>query len=168
MSEDAAVYERLPAAPPETATPARSIREQILRFEAALAQLPGATVGDTDTLPLTHSFADGCYVRQIFIPAGMMLTGKIHKHSHPNFLMLGEVLVATEFGGVEHLRAPLAMISQAGTKRAVYALTDTWWITVHVTAERDLARIEEHVIAPDYPSFAAFQAARLALEEKTL
>jgi hypothetical protein len=161
MTEEAVPYET-------PALPARTMRAQILAFEAALAQLPGATVGDTDTLPLTHSFADGCYVRSIWIPAGHMLTGKLHKHSHPNFLMLGEVLVATEHGGVEHLRAPMAMISPAGTKRAVYALTDTLWCTVHVTEERDLDRIEDHVIAKDYAAFAAVQAARLAIEEKHL
>jgi hypothetical protein len=79
-----------------------------------------------------------------------MLTGKIHRHSHPNFLMSGEVIVVTENGGKEHLKAPLSMISEPGTKRAVVALEDTVWITVHVTNETDLDKIEDYVIAKSY------------------
>jgi hypothetical protein len=129
----------------------RKRREGIQALEAALAHMPNAIFGDNDTCPLTHRFAGGIYVREIFIPAGMLLTGKIHRHAHPNFLMQGEALVVTEQNGQEHLVAPLAMISLPGTKRAVYAITDLRWITVHeVGAERDLAKIEAMLIAPEY------------------
>ena len=133
-------------------------RAQIQALEQTLAQVPGAIFGDSDVCPLVHRFADGIYVREIFIPAGMLLTGKIHKHAHPNFLMQGEVLVVTEQGGQEHLRAPLAMISPPGTKRAVYALTDVVWITVHASEETDLTKLEAQIIAPDYEAYAAFRA----------
>ena len=134
-------------------------RAKIIAFEQALAQHPEAHYGDwQEQCPLTHRFAEGCYVREIFIPKGMALTGKIHKHSHPNFLLRGEVLVYTEQGGVEHLKAPLAMISEPGTKRVVVALADTVWITVHVTSETDLARIEEEVIAPSYDAYEVYRA----------
>lgn len=127
-----------------------SDRDSILRFEKALSSQPGAVVGDNDGCPLKHSFAPGVYVREIFIPKGTVLTGKIHRHEHPNFLMKGEVIVVTEFGGREHLKAPMSMISKAGTKRAVYAIEDTVWITVHLTNETDLKKIEDEIIAPTY------------------
>lgn len=130
-------------------------REDILALEGALAKTPGAVFGDSDLMPLKHSFAEGIYVREIFIPKGMVLTGKIHRHSHPNFLMSGEVLVVTEAGGREHLTAPLSIISKAGTKRAIIALEDTVWITVHVTNETDLEKIEEYVIAPSFDALDA-------------
>jgi len=139
---------------------APEIRSMIMQFEEELSKVPGAVFGDTEQMPLKHSFGDGVYVREIFIPKGYVLTGKIHKHAHPNFLMSGEVIVATETEGQQHLIAPMAMISQPGTKRAVVALEDTWWITVHVTDETDLVKIEEHVIAKDYEELAAFQVAR--------
>lgn len=127
------------------------LRNRIYQLEHALALLPGALLGDNPACPLKHSFANGIYMREIRIPAGTLLTGKIHRHSHPNVLLSGEVLVVTEGGGSERLTAPLAMISEAGTKRAVYALTDCHWITFHnVGEERDLAKIEEIVIAPSY------------------
>lgn len=125
-------------------------REEILSLEESLSKIQYATFGDNENMPLKHSFAPGMYVREIFIPKGSILTGKIHRHDHPNFLMSGEVIVLTEFGGREHLKAPLSMISKAGTKRAVLALEDTTWITVHATDETDLKKIEEYVIAPSY------------------
>lgn len=127
-------------------------RGDIIEFEELLKQVPGAVLGDNDLMPLKHSFAPGVYVREIFIPKGSVLTGKIHRHEHPNFLMKGEVIVVTEFGGREHLKAPMSMISKAGTKRAVYAMEDTVWITIHAnpTNETDLLKIEEFVIAPTY------------------
>jgi hypothetical protein len=124
------------------------LRERIGEFENCLAETDGAQFGDV--LPLKHSFSPGIYVREIFIPKGTVLTGKIHRHSHPNFLMSGVVDVVTEDGGLERLTAPLSMISPAGTKRAVYAVEDTVWITVHATDETDLDKIEKEVITQDY------------------
>ncbi len=141
------------------ATPAL-IRERILTFEERLAQVDGAKFGDA--YPLKHSFAEGCVMREIWIPAGEAVVGKIHKHSHPNFLMSGTVLVVTEYEGVQKFTGPLAMISQPGTKRALVALTDVWWIVVHVTEETDLVKIEEAVIATDFPAYERY---RLALKE---
>ena len=125
-------------------------RLRICAFEKVLSKQEGAVFGDSDLCPLKHSFAPGIYVREIFIPKGVTIVGKIHKHEYPNFLMRGEVLVTTEQGGKEHLKAPLSMISPAGTKRAVLALEDTVWITCHATDETDLDKIEEYVIAKSY------------------
>ena len=47
-------------------------------------------------LPLKHSFAPGVYAREMEIPAGTLLIGKIHKHRHHNFLMKGSIIVLTE------------------------------------------------------------------------
>lgn len=107
--------------------------------------------------PLQHSFIDGVYVRTIFIPAGTVIVGKIHKHSHANILSQGEVSVMTEEGGLERLRGPLTMTSPAGCKRAVYAHTDTTWTTIHRTDETDLEKIEDYVIAKTYEEYEQFK-----------
>lgn len=125
-------------------------RKKITDFENILKSVPGAKTGDMDECPLIHKFADGIYVREIFIPKGTVVVGKIHKHSHPNFLMKGEVTVVTENGGTERLKAPLSMISKSGTKRVVIAHEDTVWVTVHVTESQNLEKIEEEVIAKTY------------------
>lgn len=133
-------------------------RNNILAFESLLKKQPNAKFGDNDMCPLRHSFANGIYVREIFIPKGAILTGKIHKHEHPNFLLKGSVTVFTENGGVEHLKAPLSMISPAGTKRVVYANTDVIWVTCHnVGNETDLKVIEKEVIAESYEELDTLQ-----------
>lgn len=133
-------------------------RSKLFNLEQAIAKLPSAVFGDNDLCPLKHSFANGIYMREIFIPAGAVLTGKIHRHAHPNVLLEGEAVVFTEHGGTEHLKAPLAMISLPATKRAVLALTDLRWLTFHnVGEERDLAKIEDIVIAKTYEQLEAEQ-----------
>lgn len=138
----------------------QSIREGILEFEDMLGTCDGVIKGDSEVCPLKHSFCDGIYVREIRIPAGMTLTGKIHLHSHPNFLMQGEVEVYTEYGGIEYLQAPLAMISKAGTKRIVRTISECVWITVHhnPTNTQDLNELEKIVIADSYDEYEKFIA----------
>ena len=112
--------------------------------------------GDSDFMPVEHTFTEGCYVREIFIPAGMMLTGKIHKHAHPNFLLEGEVTMITEEGGTVHMSAPQSLISPAGCKRAIFTHTDVRWTTVHVTDAKTPEDAEKEVIAKDYNEFIKY------------
>ena len=132
-------------------------RDSIMNFQNNLKNIEGVFEGDSLECPLKHSFSDNIYVREIAIPAGMVIVGKIHKHEHPNFLMKGKVEVVTE-EGTEIIEAPCSMISKAGTKRALYALTDLVWITVHhnPTNTQDLKELEEEVIAKDYEEYDKF------------
>ena len=125
-------------------------REQIQEFENMLSQQPEATFGNSPLAPLVHMFAPGIYVRQITLPKDSICVGKIHKYEHPNFLMSGKVKVVTEDGGYEILEAPMVMISPAGTKRAVHALEDTVWVTVHATDDTDTDRIEKEITVESY------------------
>lgn len=129
------------------------VRKQLYELQEAIGSLPEVEC------PLQHTFAPGLYIRTIFIPAGTLLAGKIHKHAHGNVLSMGEVLVITEEGGLEHLRGPMTMVSSAGTKRAVRALTDVVWTTMHLnpTNETDLAKIEEEVIAKTFEEYEQFR-----------
>jgi hypothetical protein len=150
---------------PDTTALALVIREKIVALEQAISTLPGAVFGDTSLCPLVHLFAEGVYARRIFIPAGTLIVGKIHKEAHFNMLLEGEVLVVTETGGHEHLVAPLFMMSLPGTKRAVYAIENTTWITVHSNVDntQDIAVLESRIICPSY---AAYEAERAAREEE--
>lgn len=105
---------------------------------------------DSDKLnPVKHSFADGCYIREIFNPAGELLVTKIHKKEHAFFLMQGEMSILTE-DGIKHLKAPHHGITKPGTKRIIYTHSDCVFVTVHATNETDVAKIEEQVIAKDF------------------
>lgn len=138
--------------------PENSVRQKLYALQKACADLPDVE------FPLQHTFAPGVYVRTIFIPAGSVIVGKIHKHRHANVLSQGHVTVLTEGGGLEDLRGPLTMVSEPGTKRAVYAHTDTVWTTIHPTDKSDLTDIEDEVIAKTYEEYEQF--ARLQLGDQ--
>lgn len=135
-------------------------RDSIMFVEESILNTEGAYVGDSDRCPLKHHFTDGIYSREIFIPAGELIVGKIHKHEHPNFLMSGTVLVFTESEGEQVITGPCFMISPAGTKRTLYAETDLVWITVHSnpTNTTDLKVLEEEVIANNFLEYDEFRS----------
>lgn len=147
-------------------------REAVMMAQDAITAIPGSVQGEAlDKLcPLKHSFAPGIYVREIFIPAGTLMVGKIHKHEHPNFLMSGEVKVITESQGPEHLKAPLSIISPAGTKRCLLAITDVVWITVHENRNnsRDLVEIEDFVIAKSFEEYDQFKQLEASPQKEIL
>lgn len=100
--------------------------------------------------PLQHFFADGVYVRQMLIPAGVALVGHIHRHPCVN-MVLGEIEVATEEGS-RRIVGPVTFASPAGVKRAGYALKNTLWTTIHANPdnERDIAKLEALLIVDVY------------------
>ncbi|UOF80460.1 putative tail fiber protein [Caudoviricetes sp.] len=92
-----------------------------------------------------HHFANGVYAREITIPAGTLLTGKVHKTEHLNIISQGRITVWTE-DGMKTVEAPYTIVSRPGTKRVGLAHTDTVWTTIHGTHERDLGRLEAELI----------------------
>ena len=99
--------------------------------------------------PLKHSFANGCYIREVFNPKNFFLVTKIHKVSHPYFLLKGEMTIMSE-DGEKRIKAPHYGITPAGAKRIIYTHEDCVFVTVHVTNETDIEKIEEEVIAKDF------------------
>ena len=90
--------------------------------------------------PVKHSFADGCYIREIFNPANELLVTKIHKKEHPFFLLKGKMSIATE-EGVKNIKAPYYGITKPGTKRVIYTHTDCIFVTVHATNSTNIEEI---------------------------
>lgn len=131
--------------------------QEELSFRAGIMQLQEhmqTLESNLDQCTLRHIFAPGSYAREMTIPKGTLIIGKIHKHAHLNIISKGKVRVATEFGPM-FFEAPYTFVSEVGTKRAVYALEDTVWTTIHVTEETDLEKIEDYVIAKSYDELEA-------------
>lgn len=105
---------------------------------------------------LTHRFADGLYSRELFIPKGSLITGKIHKFEHLSFFTKGEITLMTEADGVRRLKAPMTLISKPGTKRIFFTHEDTIWTTVHATREVDVETLEAHLVAETFEEFELF------------
>jgi len=111
-------------------------------LQQALSSLPQLTF---DT---RHYFADGMYLRELPRLKGTVIVGKVHKKEHFYIVLSGEVTVVSS-GKKERIQAPRIMVSQPGTKRAVFAHEDSICITVHRTDARDLDEIEKELIEDD-------------------
>lgn len=102
---------------------------------------------------VAHHFADQVYGREMRIPAGTVLTGKIHRHATLNILAQGTIRVTTADGSVRELTAPAVFVSPPGCKKVGLALTDVVWINAHpnITNTQDLDAIEAAMIEPEAP-----------------
>jgi HEPN domain-containing protein len=134
--------------------------EQVERLEKLLINSgsPDIYVGNSDALPLKHSFSNGIYVREIFIKKGMFAIGKIHKFEHTFFLMKGKMLLCTE-DGVIQIEAPFYGNSSAGTKRVVIALEDVIFVNVHPNLDntQNIEELEERYVVSSYEEFKEYK-----------
>lgn len=120
-------------------------REQIDRLESALQELPQVH------MPVAHGFGPGFYARTLGIPAGTVLTGKVHATEHIFMITQGDITLITD-DGVQRVQAPYQAICKPGMKRAGYAHTDTVCVNIHITTETDLDKLEaELIVAPALP-----------------
>lgn len=104
--------------------------------------------------PLKHLFAPGVYIREIWMPAGSIVIGKIHKTEHFNIVQKGRVSVFSPNCAREVIEGPVTFLSASGIQKVLYIHEDTVWSTVHVTEDRDLERLEAALIeSADYPCF---------------
>ncbi len=136
-------------------------RESILALEEFLRSFPEEEQLNGEDLT-GHYFAPGVYARTCFLPKGSVVVGKIHKTEHLNIVCKGKCSVSTEDGPM-FLEGPCVFTSRAGVQKAVYALEDTTWITIHVTEETDLKKIEKDVIAKNHDEL---EHHTLKIEEK--
>jgi hypothetical protein len=86
--------------------------------------------------PLEHFFTPEIYTRKIFMPAGSVVVSLKHKTTHPFFILKGKVAVLKETDGGVFEREALYEagdmgITKPGTKRFLYNLEDTIWVTCH-------------------------------------
>lgn len=96
--------------------------------------------------PLTHRFTDGLYVREIFMPAGTLITSKIHKTQHQYFVLQGKAIVWID-GKEELIEAPYIGITEPNTQRVLYILEDCVWATSHPNPDNEtVEQIEERIL----------------------
>lgn len=129
-------------------------RETIERLQALVAAMPQYE-------PKTeHYFADGMYCRWVFRQKGSLVIGKVHKKRHFYLVVQGEVQI-----GETRLKAPCVVVSEPGTKRAVYALEDSICVTFHRTEFTDLEEVENDLVEDD-PNSMYLPGNRLKALEK--
>ena len=97
--------------------------------------------------PLEHFFADGVYGRRIFVPAGATVITAVHKKEHITIALKGHSVVVDEVGDRKDIIAPCVFITKPGTQRAVYAITDVEWVTVHhYEGDNSLETVEKTLV----------------------
>lgn len=121
-------------------------REKVMQLESAINGLPEQINLDKHT---HHHFAPGVYLRELFIPAGVVITGKIHRTKHLTIIASGTVRITTS-NGVEEMTGPAVFVSDAGTKKAIYAITNSTIMNPLPTMETDIEKIEDAFIAPSF------------------
>jgi hypothetical protein len=113
-------------------------------IERAMIERGGSVNGEQ--FPVVHRFVPGMYIREIHMPAGSVLTSKIHKTEHPFVIMKGVVSVWSLNEGSVLYRAPYFGITEPGTRRVLMVHEDTVWITFHVGEEETVEEVEDRII----------------------
>lgn len=88
-------------------------------------------------LPVKHTFHGFIYVREVFIPAGVTLVGRIHLFDHIEMLLSGDITVSTDREAPERLKGYTVRKGNAGKKRAFYAHEDSVFATVHNSEQQE-------------------------------
>jgi hypothetical protein len=86
--------------------------------------------------PLEHVFTPGLYSRKILMPAGSLITSRIHRFEHPFAILKGRVAVWND-GNWDLFEAGYFGVTKPGSRRLLYTYEDTEWVTFHVTDKTD-------------------------------
>jgi len=129
----------------------KDFRNKISEVENDMLNNPISMTGKEllNTNPVKHSFAEGCYIREIYNPANEIIITAIHAQSHPFFLLKGEMSILTH-DGIEHIEAPHYGITKPGIKRIIYTHTPCNFVTVHATELTDPDEIVNAVTAKTF------------------
>ena len=99
-----------------------------------------------------HYFAKGLYAREITIPKGCLLTGKIHLQEHITMVLSGDISVNTD-DGIRRIVAPAIFVTKPGMKRVGYAHEQTMFLTVHACELTDVEKIEDALVVDTFEQF---------------
>lgn len=122
-----------------------SMRAKILNLKDRLM----AATGEHIEMPVEHTFADGMYLRKLFIKKGTIIVGKIHKQECINIVSKGDISVLTETGS-KRLTAGFTGVSPAGIQKVGYAHEDTEFINVFLTNETNIEKLELDLSCENY------------------
>lgn len=127
-------------------------RSKIDAFEAAINALPKERQRGAEDFPLKHYVTDsGLYAREIILPAGTVVMGRIKKSEYISVIADGVVTEVTE-AGMQRIKAPYTMVCKPCTKRIVWAHETAVWVTIHATppGETDLDTLYNYITVDSY------------------
>lgn len=127
-----------------------STRLQVEKLEAIMLEYEQVYT------PVVHRFCDdGTYMRQVTLPKKTFAVGHEHAKDCFNVILEGSASVLIE-GRVKRIVGPDVFVGKAGERKVGFIHEETVWLTVHATAERDLAALEDQLLVKS-PAFKAFE-----------
>jgi hypothetical protein len=140
------------------------VRARIRKLTTDLLALPSE---DKREFEVKHTFLNGMYMRELFIPKGSLLVGKVHKLDCINIVSKGDISILTENGSAR-VTAGHSTVSPAGVQKVGFANEDTVFINVFRTDETDPERVEDVVAWDSYEAFdrLAYQPEALVIKEE--
>jgi hypothetical protein len=133
-------------------------RSRLHALERAMMEMPQFEC------PVKHYFADGVYVREIFIPAGVALVGYVHLQDCVSSMLKG-VLAITDGSNTTILRAPMIVTVPAGSKKAGYAIEDTVFSDCYANPdnEMNIDVLEARLVVNSHEAFLEHRGAQCLL-----
>lgn len=101
---------------------------------------------------VTHHVSGGMYAREMFIPKGMLIIGKIYKQDHICVISEG-VIDVIDNRGRRRIEAPYTFTEKGGIQRVVLSLEDTVWTTINITDLQDPKEIMDNITSTNYEYF---------------
>lgn len=114
---------------------------------AFLRAQPDCVVGNG--YPLRHQFAPGVYAREITMPTGHLIVGRVHKTKHFNIISKGDVSFWMPGEPIRRVQAPYTFLSECGAQKVLYVHEETVWTTIHPTDETDVETLEAVLAEPN-------------------
>jgi len=109
-----------------------NIAQRIEQYQNALSELPQVD------LSVSSNNINGMYIREILIPAGSSLVGRVHLYPYVDIMLSGDITIISS-DEPEPIRYSGANVLYGipGRKRTGFAHEDTRWITVHNSDIKD-------------------------------
>ena len=133
-----------------------NLAERVAQLEAEMLEFPQANC------PVVHRFADGLYIREVSIPAGVFAIGHAQKQRHLCIMVKGSVLMVGPDGERKRFDAPLTYVCEPGRKVG-YVIEDMTWLNVYATDVRDIETLEATLLEKS----GVYRAASERLERLT-
>lgn len=138
-------------------------RAGVEELEGALLKIEGST--ECSRLRLSHHFAPGIYVREIFMPAGEFVIGAEHTSEHFNVVLTGRASIIAD-GEVVEVVAPATFVSRAGVRKVLQIHEDMIWQTIHANPENetDTTKLEANLCVMSATHKAHFEGMKEVLQ----
>lgn len=90
-----------------------------------------------------HHQTEDLYGRHFKAPKGTMLTTRVHKQDHVSVMLKGVIIVRDQDNNLTTITAPCVFTTKAGTQRAMYAVEDFEFLTVHHHTNQNLDTVKD-------------------------